>query len=209
MVLGSGGEFVSYVIYTKRVAIQERQRTPLGRVSAWLCGRAAGTLLKGVVSQVVYGSLLTRVAVALSIGVCLGAFLNFTLVRTLPSYGGIAAVVVVAAVAGMAAGGAGGFIVGLFWGWLLATMADSLTKEFMSNAIPSAAPKIVSWLLSCLAGWCVGLLIRRWYVRHVHPRRGFARTVRWLGGVLALSAIAVVLWRFAGVVLEYIHRIAK
>lgn len=194
------------VMYTPHVALQERRRTPAGKVASWLYSRAAGTFLQSSVSFLFFDSQIARVSTAITIGLAVGFLADFGFSFSIASVLGptagwgaaVASCIVLAAVAGAGAGGAPGGISAAFWGWLIGGAADWVAVDILSDPASKLRLKILAWLLTALAGWLVGLLAA-WLYRRVtehHPR--IRRIFEGIAIVVVVVAVSFFLWRLTG-----------
>lgn len=191
---------MSYVVYHHTVSIQERRRSPLSNVAAWIYGRAAGTFMQESLRFLFEGSIFARFAVAITVGVLLGAAIDFSVSFT-PVYGAQLTCMVLCAVAAAAAGGFGGVLPGAFWGWLVGSLADTLAAEVVSGWTEQVFVKVAAWFATCVVGWIVGLLFSWLYDRYARRYRRFGRVLTGAMISLTLAAFAVTTFyaaRFVG-----------
>ena len=111
---------MSYVVYqTSKVTVSRRQRTPIGRIGAWLVMRAGGTSLQRPLRAIVQGSLLTSVALAIVISLAFSFLIEFIISFAQPTISTFATAVIIGALAGGAGGGIVGGILGALLGWVI------------------------------------------------------------------------------------------
>ncbi len=150
----------AYVLYTSAsLAIHKRERTPLGKVTAWFAGRLAGSSLQSSLSFLTSGSWVTRYAVAVTVGILIGGLIDLSFHWALPAFETSSLTCgVLGALVGISARGAGGFPIGCVWGWLVGGITDSIVAETIDEPIHALTAKVIAWLLTCLIAWGISQL---------------------------------------------------
>jgi len=159
-----------------------------------------------------HGSVVARVATAITVGVLLGFIVDFS-VRLVaapavaaswshtPSGGGVPESVIVCtvlgALAGVAAAGGQGGIVGLFWGWLIGGITDTLASEGASDSADKIPVRVLSWFITCLIGWGVGWTCSQLFEKYGARAPRFRRFVIGVFITVTVASFAVVLLRLA------------
>ena len=187
---------MSFVVYHS-LSVQERHRTPAGKLAAWICSRAAGTVLQNSVYFIFRRSWLVRIATAITIAILIGALADLSF-RLLPVTGSVvASCAAVGLLVGLGAAGAGGAALGLLWGWLIGGIADAVSAELLSGPAERVGNKLAAWMVSALAGWVVGRAVDRLYHRLAEDHRRLRALLGKTGLVVALGSISLFLYRFS------------
>ena len=183
---------MSYVVYTSHLAIQERTRTPLGKLASWLSSRAAGTFLHGTLSFLFHGSLVARVATAITVSLALSAVIDFSFTFFLPSAVGLATCATIGLLAGFAAQGSGGAVIGFVWGWLIGGAVDALAADLISDPAMRIGSKVLAWLVTALLGWVIGLFTAWCFEKLTANHRRLRKIIERIAITLVLACLVLV-----------------
>jgi hypothetical protein len=170
----------------------ERSRTPLGRFVAWWINKLAGTALESPLKSLFEAPLIVRLAVAIVVGVALGAITDLTLqfVSGAPES---LEYVVVGFLAGGGAGGLWGAVVGALWAWLIGVLADSVVSTFISESARDDLGPLVAWCVTAVGGWFAGKLVAVGFERFTAGRPRLQRVLGKFAVALVLASVPVLL----------------
>jgi hypothetical protein len=207
---------MGYVVYTSHVSVQERKRTPLGKFTSWFHRRLAGTFIQKYFSFIIRGSLITRYATAIALGLLLGVLFDFSIHLYLPTTSGNPiACAILGAIAGLGACGGFGVPIGALWGWLIGGITDTIASELISDPVSNIPSKIIAWCTTCLIGWWIGLFAEWCFNKMSAKSKRWRKFIIRLFILVSFVSIAIflyhlVFWGFINYpILTFIARIFK
>jgi MFS family permease len=192
---------MAYVVYRSpqhTVQVQRRKRSPAGKFAAWCVKKASGTVLQGAITFFAE-SRVGHVAVAISVGLLLGALLDLSF-EFLSGPHSFIVCAIVGTVVGGAVGGAAGAVVGFFWGWLVGVIADAIVSKLTFDPIVNIIGRVGAWCLAATLGW-LAARTASWCFEKVTRNRGRLRGV--LASIfvtIALASIAIGLFELGTLV---------
>jgi len=178
--------------------VQEAERSPFGKMAAWVINKAAGTALEGFVNFFLGETLIGRLATVIAVGISVGAITDLVIVAiptisTTTILGAqISTPLVMSVIAGAGAGGLGGAILGGLWGWLIGQIVDAVTANSVSNQIQSNISPVITWVIATISGTLAGN-VAIWAFNKISGT-GIRRFIAKLFMLVVLAAISYVVF---------------